>query len=163
MTKPTMWHVHPAETQISLGIRPVCSESSLCAQWVAEDPSFFHADWDDSDQTGWMPRLIWVFAGRTNHFVGFVMRRLIFPVLMLCLYLINMFDGPVIEGFNSLYKSLAGPVLAIPTVWLQHYSGCVDVPQNITFLVEVLEACISWKPDGSTWYLAWWWIPVWNV
>ena len=26
-----------------------------------------------------MPRLIWVFAGRTCHFVGFVMRRLILP------------------------------------------------------------------------------------
>ena len=31
---------------------------------------------EDSDQTGRMPRLIWVFAGRTCHFVGFVMRRL---------------------------------------------------------------------------------------
>ena len=29
MTKPTKWHVHPAKTQISLGICPVCSESSL--------------------------------------------------------------------------------------------------------------------------------------
>ena len=27
-------------------------------------------------QTGRMPRLIWVFAGRTGHFVGFVMRWL---------------------------------------------------------------------------------------
>ena len=25
MTKPTKWHVHPVKTQISLGIRPVCS------------------------------------------------------------------------------------------------------------------------------------------
>ena len=55
----------------------VWSESSLCAQWVAEDPSFLHADSKDSDQTGQMPRLIWVFAGCTSHFVGFVMRRLI--------------------------------------------------------------------------------------
>ena len=57
--------VRPAKTQISLGIRPVWSESSLCAQWVAKDPSFLHADSEDSDQTGRMPRLIWVFAGRT--------------------------------------------------------------------------------------------------
>ena len=28
---------------------------------------------EDSDQTGQMPRLIWVFAVRTHHFVGFVM------------------------------------------------------------------------------------------
>ena len=57
--------VHPAKTQISLGINPVWSESSLCAQWVAKDPSFLHADSKDSDQTGWMPRLVWVFPGCT--------------------------------------------------------------------------------------------------
>ena len=39
--------VRPAKTQISLGIRPVWSESSLCAQWVAKDPSFLHADCED--------------------------------------------------------------------------------------------------------------------
>ena len=55
----------PAKTQISLGIHPVWSESSLCTQWVAKDPTFLHADSEDSDQTGRMPRLIWVFAGRT--------------------------------------------------------------------------------------------------
>ena len=35
--------VPPVKTQISLGIHPVCSESSLCAQWVAKDPSFLQA------------------------------------------------------------------------------------------------------------------------
>ena len=40
MTKLTKW-LCPAKTQISLGIRPVWSESSLCAQWVAKDPAFF--------------------------------------------------------------------------------------------------------------------------
>ena len=35
---------------------------------------------EDSDQTGRMPRLIWVFAGRTCHFVDFVMRWLIFKL-----------------------------------------------------------------------------------
>ena len=57
-TKPTKWHVRPAKTQINLGMRPVWSESSLCAQWVAKDPRFLHVDNEDSDQTGWMPRLI---------------------------------------------------------------------------------------------------------
>ena len=57
--------VRPAKTQVSLGIRPVWSESLLCAQWVAKDPSFLHVHSKDSDQTGWMPRLIWVFAGHT--------------------------------------------------------------------------------------------------
>ena len=31
LTKPKKWHMRPAKTQISLGIRPVWSESSLCA------------------------------------------------------------------------------------------------------------------------------------
>ena len=39
--------------------------------------SFLNADSEDSDQTGWMPRMFGVFAGRTCHFVGFVTRRLI--------------------------------------------------------------------------------------
>ena len=37
----------PAKTQISLGIRPVWSESSLCTFWVAKDPSFLHVDSED--------------------------------------------------------------------------------------------------------------------
>ena len=64
VTKPTKW-LRPAKTQISLGIRPVWSESLLCVQWVAKDPGFLHVDSEDSDQTGRMPRLIWVFAVRT--------------------------------------------------------------------------------------------------
>ena len=57
--------VHPAKTQISLGIHPVWSEcllsawrklGSLATHWVhSEDP----------DQTGQMPRLICVFPGCT--------------------------------------------------------------------------------------------------
>ena len=57
--------LHPEKTQISLGICPVWSETSLCAQWVAKDPSILRADSEDSDQTGRMPRLIRVFTGRT--------------------------------------------------------------------------------------------------
>ena len=41
-------------------------QSSLCAQRVAKDPSFLHADIEDSDQTGRMTRLILVFDGRTS-------------------------------------------------------------------------------------------------
>ena len=33
-------------------------QSSLCAQWVAKGLRFLHADSEDSDQTGRMPRLI---------------------------------------------------------------------------------------------------------
>ena len=74
--KTSKMTVRPVKTRISLGIRPIWSESSVCAQWVAKDPSFLHADSEDSDQTGWMTRLIWVFAIAHSHFVGFVMRQL---------------------------------------------------------------------------------------
>ena len=37
----------------------------------------FKAQSEDSDQTGRMSRLIWVFGGRTDHFVGFVLLLLI--------------------------------------------------------------------------------------
>ena len=56
----------PVKTQISLGVRPVWSESSLCTQWVAKDPSFLHADSEDSNQTGRILRwehmpLCWIY------------------------------------------------------------------------------------------------------
>ena len=64
--------VRPAKTQISLGIHPVWSESSLTA-WRKHGSLATHwAHSEDSDQTGHPPSLIWVFAGRTGHFVRFV-------------------------------------------------------------------------------------------
>ena len=45
--------VRPAKIQIAQS-----DQSVLCAHWVAKDLSFLHADSKDSDQTGWMPRLI---------------------------------------------------------------------------------------------------------
>ena len=61
ITKPTKLPVCPAKTQISLDIRPDCSESSLCSQWVARVPILLHADTEHSD---WVdaetdPRLSW--------------------------------------------------------------------------------------------------------
>ena len=38
---------------------------------------FLHADSEDSDQTGRMTSLVWVFAGRADYFVDFVMHWLI--------------------------------------------------------------------------------------
>ena len=63
----------PSEDSDQLGICPVWAAYSLCAQWEAKD----HADSEESNQTGRMPRLTWVFPGRTGHFVGFDVWRLI--------------------------------------------------------------------------------------
>ena len=82
MTKPTNWHMHPAKTQISLGIHPVWSESSLCTQWVAKDPSFLHVD--SEDLSNWADAqadlsLCWAhLPSDFLDFVGFVIRRLNF-------------------------------------------------------------------------------------
>ena len=53
----------------------LCAQRRLRSAW-AKDPMILHADSEDSDQSGRMPRLIRVFAGRTCHFVGFVVRKL---------------------------------------------------------------------------------------
>ena len=46
---------------------------TLC---VATDPKCHSAESEDSDQTAWMRRLIWVFAGRTWSLVGNAVSRL---------------------------------------------------------------------------------------
>ena len=57
--------MRPAKTQISMGIRPVWSESLLPTWRKLGSLTTQRAHSEDSDQTGRVPRLIWVFAGRT--------------------------------------------------------------------------------------------------
>ena len=64
ITKPAKWLCAQRRLR-SAWASAQSDQSSLCAQWVAKDPSFLHADNKDFDQTGRMPRLIWVFPGRT--------------------------------------------------------------------------------------------------
>ena len=51
-------------------IRTGWSESSLSAWRKLGSLATHWALSEDSDQTGWMPRLIWVLDGRICHFVG---------------------------------------------------------------------------------------------
>ena len=82
--KTNKMSVCPAKTHISLGIRPVWSECSLCAKWIAKDPSFLHADSEDwSDWADAQADLSVRWAH--SHFVGFVMSR--FICLLVCLFL----------------------------------------------------------------------------
>ena len=64
MTNPTKWLCAQRRLR-SAWASAQSDQSSLCAKWVGKGPSFLHADSEDSDQTGRMPRLIWVFAGCT--------------------------------------------------------------------------------------------------
>ena len=54
----------------------MCAQQRLRSAWVStqSDQSLRCRHCKDSDQTGQMSRLIWVFARRTDHFVGFVMQ-----------------------------------------------------------------------------------------
>ena len=102
MTKPTKWPLHPAKTQI----RPVWSESSLSARRKLGSLAIYWAPRKDTDQTGQMPRLIWVFAGRTCNFIGFVMRRLI------SVYVLSIFPKDPLFRLFAYFKMI--------TVWLRN-------------------------------------------
>ena len=69
MKKPTKW-LYAQRRLWSAWALAQSDQFSLCAQWVAKEPSFLHADSEDSDQ-----------PGCTWHFVGFVMRWLILGIL----------------------------------------------------------------------------------
>ena len=93
VTKPTKWHVRPTKTQISLGIRPVWSESSLFA-WrklgsLASYPlSAQRGLWSDWPYAQADLRLRWAYS----HFVCFVVSWLKY-VLKLCNHLIWDTEG----------------------------------------------------------------------
>ena len=71
----------PSEDSDQLGHPPpVWSKSSLCIKWIAKDQNLLQAENQDADQTAQMHKLIWVFAGRTGNFVGYVMLWLKFEV-----------------------------------------------------------------------------------
>ena len=107
------WHdqtnkviVRLAKIQISLGICPVWSESSLCIQWVSKDPGFLHADSEDSDQTGRMH----------SHIVGFVMLRLMYIATF-----------PYVPCLGTIFPNSKAPP-PFPKYW----NGILDVTQNPT-------------------------------
>ena len=70
--------VRQAKTQISLGIRPVWSVFAVRSMGSYGPKLFFMWTSKTLIRLSGLPRLIWVFAGRTCHFVGFVMRRLVY-------------------------------------------------------------------------------------
>ena len=104
MTKPTKWHVRPTKTQIRLGTCPIWSESLLSAWRKFRSLATHWAPSKDSDQTGRMPRLIWVFAGRTCHFVGFVMTHEVAHIYNT--YKTNTIFTMNFDSLNYIHKSI---------------------------------------------------------
>ena len=71
--------VHDKTNKITCAKRRLRSDSeSSLPSWRSLGSLSTHWEHsEDSDLTGWMTRLIWVFTGRTGHFVGFFVRMLI--------------------------------------------------------------------------------------
>ena len=133
-TKPTIWHVCPAETPISLGIRPVWSESSL-SPWRNNKSLATHwAQSEDPDQTGHPPSLIRVFAGRALVILlvlsccGSCVKKLkhvLSPLLgrrdLVCVLLVHLFVCFVRVSFcHFLFLLVSGAGCGL---WLWHSLG----------------------------------------
>ena len=120
--------MHPAKTQISLGIGLVWSESSLCAFWVAKDPSFLHGDSKDSHQTG----------GRKGHFAGFVMRRLICKASVSGA--LDIIELNSCSSYLSLFHNVIGIAPWKPSTFQQiHYISFtekIEISLNVLFLTS---------------------------
>ena len=67
MTKSIIRPVWPAKTQVSLYIYPVWQQFSFIPLLIAQRLWKAHTISKDSDQTAWMYRVIWVFAGHTSY------------------------------------------------------------------------------------------------
>ena len=94
MTKPTKW-VCAQRTLRSAWASAQSDQSSLSTWRNLGSLATHWAHSEDSEQTRRIPRLIWVFAGR-SHYVCFVMSRLIY-VLMNCVRV----GCKVIKFFNT--------------------------------------------------------------
>ena len=66
MTKPTKWLCAQRRLR-SAWASAQSDQSSLCAHWVVKDPSFLHADSEDSDQTGRISILLVLSWGSYCH------------------------------------------------------------------------------------------------
>ena len=107
MTKPTKWNVSPAKTQISLGIRPAWSESSMSA-WRKLGSLATHwaeqlrlwSDWADAQAD---LSLRWAHS----HFAGFVMSYIVLISAFLYIdkkSLIGLWCGDVLSGLFTCHK-----------------------------------------------------------
>ena len=105
--------VRPAKTQISLGIRPAWSESSLSAWRRFGSLATHWAHSKDSDQTWWH-----------SHFVGFVMRQLIYVMFMLL----------SLQG--SLTTVFFAHSIVLYEAWQTKYTWCIYLP----FFVHLYES-----------------------
>ena len=128
--------VRAAKTQISLGIRPVWSESSL-SPWRKLGSLATHLmHSEDSDQTGRMPRLIWVFAGHTV------------TLLVLSCRGSNELAGELHEIFCADQRFTANLMVFKIFVWFSYWKTCKWLTMAI-WVVKFLSLSLVHKYVGS--------------
>ena len=104
-------------------------QSSLCTLWVVIVSS---CEQQSSDQSGCMPRLIWVFPGHTGHFVGFahmIVKEITFELcqektdlsaVMLVIPRTRMRAIQTVQVFGSLSETYSSWTLKIIWVFAGH-------------------------------------------
>ena len=140
-TKPTKW-VCVKRRLRSAWASAQSDQSSICAQWVAKDPRFLHADSEDSDQTGWMPRLIWVFTGRTAILLVLSCRgSFITWYLPACVqYYLHFYQAP---NSSHILWNMGNPLKIICIVFISKISPS----DNLLCLIHYLGSPIVWILD----------------
>ena len=100
--KRTFWHMRPANSQISLRMLAVWSESSLSAWRNVAFLVIQKAPSEDSGQTARMRRLIWIFAGRTFPKLSFLRVILKWSTNFLFLFLFALSRGLLLTVSRAL-------------------------------------------------------------
>ena len=115
---------------------------SLATQWA-------HSE--DSDQIGRMPRLIWVFAGRTDHLVGFVMRWLKFEQCHFTIEYLHPKDDRMANSVDPDQTASSAAVWSVSTLFAQRssliwvYPVCQDLSVQKLRLIVV----INWASSSE--------------
>ena len=139
MTKPTKWE---------------------CSQWRLRSAWAFPIECTvKTDQTGWMPKLIWVFTGRTGHFVGFVTRRLNYKLTQLELLAIVNLGSRTTAPQKKPYSSdqtecwLIQTIVRIVIVFLNFFGKRTGLswPFKIISLILSSRTWVRWSPTEMTW------------
>ena len=143
MTKPTKWHVHPAKTQISLGIRPVWSDSSLSAWRKLGSLAIGSIAIERTAKTliRLGPRLIWVFAGRTLILLVLSCRGSIFMINLHISYMAGLGFELKTSGFVLRVLPTSVSSLKINRKVTEFNRTVIDTPGNWV--------CCDWETLGQ--------------
>ena len=112
-----------------------------------------NVDSEDSDQTGRMPRLIWVFAGCTEHLVGFVIRWLIYRTnwynlikFWICIDIDKIYVGIAKHQFSLIYNRV------MVLEWCQNFVSVQYLENKFMEFDQVLHMHRYWQHLGWNCY-----------